>query len=300
MDDETDVRLVYAHTEGYGSYDHARLVPHEPFLVGSPRLSGQPSVIRHSRYSVFYEVGCQGLRALLGAAIHYGASVGTVSEHTHERVVPVVAWEYAVSQIGPVEAGHKPCGRAQPQLVLDVIAHLLSGRCGERDERRVFAQLSEYSQVAVVRPELVSPLRDAVGLVHGDQADFKRVQELLETGLNDALRRDVQQLEIALERRPLDSETLLPGLRAVQELGGNSVTLESVHLVLHQRDQGGDYQCDARQRERRKLVTQRLAPAGGHEHDGITTVHHSADDLCLKRAEVVVAEVSLEQSPSPA
>ena len=277
--------------------DHPRLVSYEVILVGSPCFPGQPGVICHSSYAVLDEVGRERLRTLLGASIHDGASVGPVAEHTYERVVAVAAGQYVVPQVGSIEARHEPFRVTQLQLSLDVFPHLRRSRGGERDERRIFAQPPEYSQVAVVGSELVTPLRDAVSLVHGYQADFQRVQILLESRLYDALRRHVQEFQIAVKRGLLDSELLLPRLRAVQEVGRNAVALESVHLVLHKRDQGRDHQGDSGKSERRKLVAQRFAATGGHEYDGVTSVRHSVDDLCLKRAEVVVAEVSLEQVP---
>ena len=67
----------------------------------------------------------------------------------------------------------------------------------------------EHAQVAIVGPELVPPLRYTVRLVHGYQADIYRVQEPLEPGLNDAFRRDVQQLGLTVERRLLDPDLLI-------------------------------------------------------------------------------------------
>ena len=54
--------------------------------------------------------------------------------------------------------------------------------------------MSQVQQVAVVRPKLVAPFGDAMGLVDGDEAQLQVAEEAAERGCGQALGGDVQQL----------------------------------------------------------------------------------------------------------
>ena len=70
--------------------------------------------------------------------------------------------------------------------------------------------------------------------------------------------------------------------------------LERRDLVLHQRDQRRDDHRDAMAcplaRNGRDLVTQRFAPARGHEHQRITPGRHMVNDGLLRAAKGIVAK----------
>ena len=63
----------------------------------------------------------------------------------------------------------------------------------------------EGLEVAVVGPELVSPLGYAVGFVHGYEAEFDGFEEAAESGLDDAFGGDVEQLEFAVVGHSADA-----------------------------------------------------------------------------------------------
>ena len=47
-------------------------------------------------------------------------------------------------------------------------------------------------------------------------------------------------------------------------------------------------------RNRRQLVTERLAPARRHQHQRVSALENGGDDLLLQRQERVIAEMSFE------
>ncbi len=81
------------------------------------------------------------------------------------------------------------------------------------------------------------------------------------------------------------------GIQAgVEECGRYAELLEGVHLILHQRDQRRHHDADAVAQQGRNLVAQRLAAAGGHQHQRIAPAGHMLDDGLLRAAKGGVAE----------
>ena len=79
--------------------------------------------------------------------------------------------------------------------------------------------------------------------------------------------------------------------------------LERADLVVHQRDEraddDGDTLAAAMAHDRRHLVAQALAAAGGHEDERIAAADRVRDDRLLQAAEGVVAE-DLAEDPAGA
>jgi hypothetical protein len=84
-----------------------------------------------------------------------------------------------------------------------------------------------------------------------------------------AFGRKIEQAERALRRRAHHGALLVAGLRAVEHGGRNAHVGELRHLVLHERDERADHQHGAAERQRGKLVAERLAAAGGHDDGGV-------------------------------
>ena len=80
------------------------------------------------------------------------------------------------------------------------------------------------------------------------------------------------------------------GSELFRNRAGTPAALQLLHLVLHQRDQRRDDHRQPVEQQRRDLVAQRLAAAGGHDRQRIAPGQHVLDHLALERAEGVVAE----------
>ena len=164
------------------------------------------------------------------------------------------------------------------------------------DHRDAGLGVAQGLQVAVVGPEVVAPLRYAVGLVDGQQADIKRPEERGEPRGRQPFGRNVEDLESAPHGLRPHPARLCGCQRAVQELRRDAVGLQAVYLVLHERDQRRYDDGDAVHCERRKLVAKRLTAARGHEHQPVSPGQHVGDYLLLQRQEGVESEVCLEQA----
>ena len=95
---------------------------------------------------------------------------------------------------------------------------------------------------AVVRPEVVAPLRDAVRLVDGDQGGRALGEHLGEAGHAQPLGRDEEEVEAPVE--VLAARAARGGAVAtgVDALGGEALRDELADLVLHQRDERAHHQ----------------------------------------------------------
>ena len=76
----------------------------------------------------------------------------------------------------------------------------------------------------------------------------------------------------------------------MQGAGGDAELAQRGDLVVHQRDQRRHDDRGAGQAERRDLVAQALAAAGGHQHQGVAAADHVAHHLFLQAAEPRKAE----------
>ena len=75
------------------------------------------------------------------------------------------------TEVGTVEAAHEGLS-VQMQLVDDVLAGNLIGCGRKRHHRNATEFLVKESELGILRTEIVPPLTDAVGFIHGEERDF--------------------------------------------------------------------------------------------------------------------------------
>ena len=170
------------------------------------------------------------------------------------------------------------------------------GGGGEGQDRRLHG-VAAPSDLPVRRAEVVPPLADAVGLVHRQEPDALRAQALHEAGEVEPLRRheeDVQPPVPGPGGRLPPLGGLLPG---AEEGGAEPGVGGAAHLVLHEGHQGGDDQREPPQGQRRDLVADALATAGGEDAQGVAAGEDGPHQLLLARAERRVPQVLAEEEP---
>ncbi len=107
---------------------------------------------------------------------------------------------------------------------------------------------------------------------------------------HEPLGRHVEQVELAGVQLRQHAARLGAVERRVVEGGAHAVGAQRVDLVFHQRDERRDDDADAGPQQRRDLVAERLAAAGGHEHEGVAAGDDVLDDLELVGAILAKAE----------
>src|SRR5204862_4393318 len=148
----------------------------------------------------------------------------------------------------------------------------------------------------VVRAEVMAPLRYAVGLVDDEEADVDAAEAVEEPGRAEALRSDVEEAKLAGDG-PLDrGPVVLAGLLSVDERNAvaGATRAKAVNLVLHQGDERRDDDGQVLAHERRKLVAERLARAGGHDDERVAPLERRPHGLLLPGPEGTEAEVVVE------
>ena len=76
--------------------------------------------------------------------------------------------QHAVGEVRPVEVADEEFRDSQAELLGDVAAHVLGGGGGVGVDGGVGEELAEPVELPVLGAEVVPPVADAVGLVHGD------------------------------------------------------------------------------------------------------------------------------------
>jgi hypothetical protein len=135
-----------------------------------------------------------------------------------------------------------------------------------------------------------------MGLVDGEQRELDLREPVEAARRGEPFRRDVEQVQLARREALLDGTRFVHALRRIEECSTHAHLLERRHLVLHQRDQRRHDHGRARPQQRRHLVAQRLAAAGGHQDERVAAGHHVLDDLALGAAEDRVAEGFVENA----
>src|SRR5690606_35059739 len=97
----------------------------------------------------------------------------------------------------------------------------VGGRGGEGDSAHARVALGQHAELDVLGPEVVAPLRDAVGLVYREEVEaparVEAVEEREEAVGEEPLGRDVEQVEPALGGVALDGARLGELEAAVEE-----------------------------------------------------------------------------------
>ena len=133
-------------------------------------------------------------------------------------------------------------------------------------------------------------------LVDGEQGDVDAVEQGQEAPGQQALGRDVQQVELAGEQLPFDvGSGVCIESEELRKAARTPSWSQRFDLVLHQRDQRRHHDRRAGAQQRRDLVAQRLAAAGGHQHQAIAAADQVLDDRLLFAAEAGMAEDAAQQ-----
>jgi hypothetical protein len=185
-------------------------------------------------------------------------------------------------QLGLAPTGKQPLGDVGPGRGI--------GRGGERHGLHVAERLARAREVAVLGPEIVAPLRDAVRFIDGEPPHAGALQCLDQPLHQQPLGRDEEQAQGALA----DAAPGLAGTRfryrRVEGAGGDAEGLHLLHLVVHQRDQGRDDDGQRLFHQGGELVGHRLARTRRHHREDVAPVEHGADHLGLAGTEILVAE----------
>ena len=137
----------------------------------------------------------------------------------------------------------------EAELVADIVLHNDGGGGGEGDYRGGAKGGEVAAEEAVIRAEIVTPLRDAMRFVNGDEGGFALGEHLREADDAEAFGGDEEELEFAVEVVYADlagGRAVAPGVDAFD---GETKVAQLGELVFHEGDERADDQGGAAARE---------------------------------------------------
>ena len=211
-----------------------------------------------------------------------------VAEHDRAEAVPLRFVPHAVRYLGDRSGQHRRHRGQHGKPERHHAPSRAGGGGGQRQDRRSEPVLQTL-QPSVRRPEVVSPLADAVGLVDDEERDGAPMHELAQVPVQ-GLGREVHELVPTRPQRREPGLALPPPQRRVDLGRPESEVRERVDLILHEADQRRDDEHGPVEDPRRQLVGERLARTRRHDRGAVPTPEDGVDDLALPRAEALEAE----------
>ena len=294
VDDIAHIGFVNAHAEGVGGHHDRPAVELKVVLICLALLLGQPGVVPGGGDAPLAQGGADLLHAGAGGAVDDAALSAPLLDQVQQGGQLSLGAPHVQEQVGAVETGDLAQGILQLQALRNVVPHLCCGGGGEGGHHRAAGEgVQKLGDLQIAGAEVLSPLGDAVGLVHGHQRDGNFPGESGKSLAAQALRRDIQQLVGPLIGPAVHQPDLVRGQRAVEVGGVHPGLPQGGHLVLHQRDEGGDHQSDPGQHQSGDLVAQGFSASGGHDPQDVPPGENRTDQPLLTRAEAVIAEIML-------
>ena len=285
VDDEADVRSVDPHPEGDGGHHHVEALPEESLLDPRALRGVEAGVVGHGSNARARELPGELLGVLAADAVDDARLVGVAADNLHDLLEEVEPGDDSVGEVRPVEVAHDPHGILQPELLLDVAPDPGGRGRREGDDGDLGAARSELAELAVLRAEVMPPVADAVGLVHGDGAEARALELPVEALHGEPLGRDEQDVQLAAVEGASNSRALIVIKGAAQHRRADAVGEEPVELVFHQRDERADHQGQPGANQGRRLVAEALAAARGEDHEDVSPLERGAHGLVLVGAQ---------------
>ena len=298
MGDEAHVRLVDAHAEGGGgAQDEAAGALEEGVLVRRAVLGGHAGMVGERADALLVQEGRGLLHLAPAEAINDAVRPLVAGQEVEELAPGVVALDDLVADVRPVEARLEDRRAFEAQPLDDVRLRRRVGGGRQRDARDLREVVGERGELAVFRPEVVAPGAHAMRLVDGEERYVDPRQRLAEARRRHALGRHVEELEAAVHEVAAHGVALLVGHARVQRRGRDAGLAKRLDLVAHECDQRRDDDGRAAAAERRHLITDRLAFAGGKQDDRVAARHQPLHHRLLLPAKGRVAEDRLQDIP---
>ena len=300
MDDEADVGLVHAHAERVRRGDHAQIAADERLLhrlldLGREtrvEVAARPPVRPQERGNRFGAPSPRGEHDRAAFAIGELARQDLLDQH--ELVLLANRHHLVVQVQALVPAGESAQTDAEDLLEMSVeigddVELRRRGEAGDLRQLRAVPLADEARGVQIIGAEVVAPLREAMRLVEDPCGDLTVPDSLAQTRVAQLLRRDEQNADVAQPHPVQHVPALGHREEAVQRRGAeDTLPYQAVDLVFHQRLQRRHHDCKAAgapvARQRRKLVAERFAGAGGQDREHVLAAHRREHNRFLQRA----------------
>ncbi len=192
MGHEANIGPVHPHTERHRCGHHRARPVHEPPLGGPAVGCVETRMIGRGRNTAFAQHGRRAFGPLAGPAIDQRRAGPLSFDQPRQPVRAVVAvLEKGERDIGAGESGPEQTGALKPQMAADIVEGPVIGGAGQRKARHFGPATEQRAEILVGGPEIMPPLRDAMGLVERDERQGHALQHAEKRRGRGALGRDV-------------------------------------------------------------------------------------------------------------
>ena len=164
-----------------------------------------------------------------------------------------------VVQVRSVERRLEDGSVHDSEILLNVVLDLRGGCRRQGHDRSPAYHLDHVPDPAVLRPEVMSPFGNAMGLIHGVERDLHLPKQIHILLFCKRLRSHVKQFGHTGKNIRPDLLDLGSVQGRVQEMSDSVLFLhkpaDHIHLIFHQGDQRRDHDGSARHNQGRQLET---------------------------------------------
>ena len=186
------------------------------------------------------------------------------------------------------------------ELHEDVFAYGRRRGRRQRQHGRIPELLDHFAEVEIGRPEVVSPLRDTVGLINHEKRDAQVGEHFDEGVVLELFGRHEDDLHRARCDAGHRDEFLLFREGRIERDGRVDAEFgQHVELIFHQRDQRRDDDRGSFEEQGRELIAQRFSGTRRKDCQRVLAGHDPSDDLFLALVEVLVTELLAQRSAQP-
>ena len=177
VNDKANIRLVNAHSKSDGGDNDVDALHEEIVLRLRTRLRIKSGMISGGLYIIGLQDGSQLLHFLSREAIDDAALALVLLDELDDLLVDIGGLlPHFVIEIRTIERTLVLLCVHDAQALLDVGTNLVGGSGCKCDDRSIANLVDSGAYIAILRSEIMSPLRDAVGFING----IKRNLDLLE------------------------------------------------------------------------------------------------------------------------
>ena len=237
VEHETDVGLVDAHAEGDGCHHDHRVFAGEPLLVLFASRVVQARMVREDGPAESPEIGGELIDLASGGAIDHPRLIPVLFKKIDCLMERIAAWLGCQEKIGPVETADELPGSIDLEKLADVLPDARGGGGRQGQAHGGGKTVSDFSQLAVFGAEIVSPLGDAVGFIHGKACQAAILEQSQGFGSEQGFGSDIEQLQLSGARTVGGGDPISVFECAIEEGGWNIDEVQLIDLVLHEGDE---------------------------------------------------------------
>ena len=202
-----------------------------------PQLRRQTGMVRQRRPALITQPGSSVFHLAARQAVDNTGVAPVLAQKALQLLTRFVLGHNAVEDIRAIKAGDKAGSMFQLQALHHFATGALIGGCGQRHARHARKLLGQLAQLQVFRAEIMPPLGDAVRLVNGKQSNLQRLQKGDSARLEQALRRQIEKLQLTGAHLPGDLALGIFTECGVERSGAQAQFVERGNLIIHQRNQ---------------------------------------------------------------